>query len=257
MTGHGVGHRSYEDEPTDPVEAMDRGFAQSVSDELRQLNSNVPESKLNREEAARPEEAPREDEVLRDLDEPGEAEPSALDALKAMAARGKEVRAAAKSSGPADAFAALLGRVRERVAEDQLIKDDRRKAAGVDAGGLTPAQREALRAKVLKWEAEREWTPVACLLVLEHQVCSGCGDELCSVYGLFERQTRRLDAAAKVEGKLPSERLVRWCPEDLNEPGLKDLPRQVTYRQRNVSTCYECRNKGGFVETIIDWENVK
>lgn len=248
MTSH-ASHKQYDDqsdEPLDPVEGADSGFAQTIGEELREVTSNT-DGALN-----------IKDDAVTELEDFEPAQPSALSTLKALAARGKEAKAAQSALKASDPLAALLSRVREKVAEEAGIKDDRRRAAGVlDAGGLNQAQREALRAKILKWEAEREWTPTACLFVQEITMCSGCGHKHEGVYGLFERQTRRLTNAEVSDGKLPSERLVRWCPEDLNEPGLKDLPRQWTARERAVSVCTNCVLDKGFVSTTIDWEHIK
>ncbi len=229
----------------DPTEATDFTAPQTIMGELRQVTTNVAGGDLG--QVADPE----GDEVVRELNE---LEPAA----KGRASPKPDASIVDSDvTKPTDAFSALLARVKSRVAETEGMKDDRRRAAGVlDAGGLTQRQREALRAKVLKWESETEWSPLACLLVIEHQVCA-CGEECHSMYGLFERQSRRLTSQEAVEGKLPAERLVRWCPEDLNEAGLASLPRQFTTRERKVSVCNLCGAGKGFQFTEIDWEKIK
>lgn len=249
MTSH-ASHKQYDDqsdEPLDPVEGADSGFAQTVGEELRQATTNVGERELVEGQIVE----------LDDLqpEPPAEAAaPSALEQLKALAARGKAAKAMGANTDP---FAALLSRVRAKVEEGDQIKADRKLlSSSLDAGGLTGAQRIALREKLLKWEAEVEWKPAAVLQVIERQTCSICKAVHPSSYGLFQVQTRRVSEFDAREGKRPADRLIRWSPEDLSDPALASLPKQLAFRDRTVSACIDCLESQAFVTVQINWEQL-
>jgi len=247
------------DEPLDPIEGADEGFPQTIGAELRETTSNVGAQELLSGQV----EEPLSAEVLRELED-FDPQPSALQQLKALAARGRDAAKAQREADVAgakselkpagDRLSALLGRVRTAIAEDEQLKAERRRAAASDYSGMSWRDREALRAKVLKWEMAREWVPVACVLVIERQTCTTCKTVGLSTYGVYQRQRRNITAQDLRDGKQPAERLVSWSPQDPEDETLKNLPKQFAYRDSAPRVCPTCDAQ--WSEVSFDWEKM-
>lgn len=280
------------DEPIDPVEGADSAFAQTEAEEFRRdfTNDRAAKGGAGEDEGlpaevsgAAPATGSGSDDEITELGdlEPDPIVPGAGQAdtgagrtvqggprgsLEALAA-GLRVRTTA-GQAPLDAkseietgispLMGLLSRVRKTLAESEQLKVDRKV---LDAGGLTKEQRELLRAKILRMEADVEWTSKTCLTVIEVQTCTCCLSEVPRLYGIFAKQERKLSPKDRLEGKGPAQRLVRWAPEVLSETEaapLVKLPRERAFRAKTVAICFSCMEKQGFTtDAVIDWEKVK
>lgn len=122
-----------------------------------------------------------------------------------------------------------------------LAKADKEEAAGVrDFCGLTKAQRLALRARLLAYEAEAEWLPLAFVAHEETQNCAHCGGSTTHFIGLYQQQKQRIGKKA--------ERFVLWEPQDAAGSA---LPRFLHSTESIVQMCTHCRWDGGFAEPFL------
>lgn len=111
-----------------------------------------------------------------------------------------------------------------------------RKRLARDPDALSPSEREALRAKILSWEAAHEWTPTTFLYVEEVDLCA-CGSTDSHFLGLYQIQQSKERAGER--------RLVLWAPQAMT-PECEHLPRVRHQVARAVPFCPSCREGKGF-----------
>lgn len=146
----------------------------------------------------------------------------------------------------------LILEVSEVVLEGDRMRKLRRSLAGVEIGadgkekfvveprdlcGLTPTQRLALRATLVKWEAEAEWFPQSFVAVEQVDHCAACGKDEAHIVGVYQYQVKRTDAKVK--------RFVLWAPEEATD---KALPRTFMSMERTVALCTKCLWEQGWTE---------
>lgn len=134
---------------------------------------------------------------------------------------------------------AALDVAKERAKQEaRAVEAARRKLALQDGGGLSGAEREALRARILAWEAEHEWLPQSWVYVEQIDLCA-CGQDSAHFVGLYQIQ--------KTRGVGPGRRLVLWCPQEVPEGS--PLPKAHHRIGRAVPFCPACRELKGFALT--------
>lgn len=144
----------------------------------------------------------------------------------------------------------LVAGVKGGLLEAERQKATRRNLALVESGepiakptrevqdilGMTPSQRQALRAQILAWEAEAEWRPLAFVALEQVDTCLGCGGVSAHLVGLYQQQEKRIGKA---------QRFVLWAPQEATDT---KLPRSFLSVERSVALCPRCLWQQGFVE---------
>lgn len=227
---------------SDDDEARD-GVEQDLSgDETEAALRNLPPEDLERMMAEVAPEA-----VEHELPEPAAFRPVQTNPTVAV-----EVSLDALLSAPAsdDPLQALLDESLAAVAARKNLRNERQRLA-VSGDSLSVGERERLRAKILAWETEEEWTPQFAVMVVNRQRCLCCFKTLPSVAGMFELQVSNKLHRSKAQSQVT--RWVRWSPQTFDN-GIEKLPRRIAYRLQEVAACPECAVANLFLEEVVcDW----
>jgi hypothetical protein len=94
-------------------------------------------------------------------------------------------------------------------------------------GDITADEFDANAAMLRKWELEREWIPLANVLVFHRQTCSHCGSTHNNFGGFYEKhQHTKWETSTR---QFLIKRIER-----------KELPKLVEYRDEFVGICHTC-----------------
>jgi hypothetical protein len=120
--------------------------------------------------------------------------------------------------------------------EAELVKENRRRLA---QGKVSSSEeRAAIQEQIRQWEARREWTPVADVVMFSRQQCQCCGSFSHHFLGYYQEQESR---TSKVK------RWIKSFKPTITEIGSEiPLPRESKYEDSNVDICHKCGDLAGW-----------
>jgi hypothetical protein len=166
--------------------------------------------------------------------------------LPALAIPGNLEKLHARPSADIDDLDGLLSESLQIADDGKRMKDARKRAFGAGSGELSIADREKLRAEILRWELETEYVPQAVVGILREQQCA-CGKVNSYFYGLFVREYKKSDQ--KID------RLVRWIPQEI-DASIQNLPRHYSVLHQQVPMCEQCMLFRDGAKVELDWEKL-
>jgi len=129
----------------------------------------------------------------------------------------------------------LLNESLSRKADEKRIKEARR---SLSQGGITPAERQAMREMVQDWELKREWNPKFNTLMLDVLECTHCGSKHKHFVGTFQQQEHK------------TSKVTRWVTSGV----VCQLPKNLKENVTHVGICSDCADMQGWEGAVCGHE---